>query len=144
MGQNSSAAAGVAPSSSVGVVGRSHMAEVQAEDENLAYRRGVKLLDTDDRREIDRRVTERLRFCCEEEWKDYLRCMEGRALSQNPECFPIKEKANVCVERLNRAQITATSEKRHVMNILQVCAHHSLETFAATHFTGRSTYSLGN
>ncbi|KAJ9453498.1 hypothetical protein DIPPA_04955 [Diplonema papillatum] len=102
-----------------GVQGKSHMREVIAEDENLVYRRSVSLISDDARLEIDRKVTERMRFCCEEKWKDYLRCMEGRTLSKNPECVAIREVADVCVEQLSRKQITANTKKKHVMGLLQ-------------------------
>ena len=104
-----------------GVVGRNHMREVMAEDETLAYRRSVTLLGTEDRQAIDLKVTERLRFCCEEKWKTYLRCMEGRARSLNPECHVFRDEASACVQKLDREKITATSEKRHIMGLLQVC-----------------------
>eukprot|EP01059_Diplonema_ambulator_P007126 TRINITY_DN16654_c0_g1_i1.p1 TRINITY_DN16654_c0_g1~~TRINITY_DN16654_c0_g1_i1.p1 ORF type:complete len:151 (+),score=28.99 TRINITY_DN16654_c0_g1_i1:148-600(+) len=103
----------------IGVEGRTHMKEVMAEDETLIYRRSVMQLKDNAYQEIDRKVTERLRFCCEEKWKDYLRCMEGRNLSKTPECEALREIANVCVERLDRQKIKATMSKRYVMGFFE-------------------------
>eukprot|EP01063_Lacrimia_lanifica_P025475 TRINITY_DN33291_c0_g1_i1.p2 TRINITY_DN33291_c0_g1~~TRINITY_DN33291_c0_g1_i1.p2 ORF type:complete len:164 (+),score=64.40 TRINITY_DN33291_c0_g1_i1:62-493(+) len=113
MGQSASSG------SCVGIEGKTHIREVVAEDEMMMYRRGMKLLDGDADAEVQRKVNERLRFCCEEKWKDYLRCMEGRPLSTTNECRALKEVADVCIERLNRDQITANMSKRYVMGFLQ-------------------------
>eukprot|EP01060_Flectonema_neradi_P004470 TRINITY_DN1288_c4_g1_i1.p1 TRINITY_DN1288_c4_g1~~TRINITY_DN1288_c4_g1_i1.p1 ORF type:complete len:154 (+),score=34.33 TRINITY_DN1288_c4_g1_i1:47-463(+) len=103
----------------VGIEGKSHMKEVYAEDDTMMYRKGLRLITKSDNVDIDAKVAERMRFCCEEKWKTYLRCMEGRSTTYAPECAIQKEAADFCVGRLDKDQLTLGTQKKYVMGFVQ-------------------------
>ena len=95
------------------------MREVYAEDDTMMYRRGIKRITSADDIDIESKVTERMKFCCEEKWKSYLRCMEGRTLSYASECVVQKEAADFCVGRIDKEKVKLGTQKKYVMGFLQ-------------------------